>query len=144
MPKPTKIYEVLDTVANAKTANDRIAVLRSNNSLGLRDVLRAAFDPAIVFTLPTGLPTYQADLSKDGFSATDLMRSTKQFTYFVKGGAGDKLSSLKRESLFLRLLEGIHPRDAEIVCLIKEKKLESKYPTITTELVKATWPTLIL
>lgn len=138
-----KIYEVLDAVQNAKTEEDRIAILKKNNSLALRDVLRASFDNAIVFTLPEGLPTYQCILSSEGMAPTDLLRCTTQFTYFVKGGKGDALTGLKRESMFLRILEGIHPRDAEIVGLMKEKKLDTKFTAVTKSLVQKVWPKLI-
>ena len=144
MPKLSKIYEVLDAVENAKTTEERVKLLQENNSLALRDVLRAAFDSSIIFTLPAGLPSYQSSLSTEGMAPTDLTRCTNQFTYFVKGGRGDGLSPLKRESLFLRILEGVHPRDAEIVCLVKEKKLDTKFTALSKDLVKRVWPKLIL
>lgn len=137
------VYEVFDLVQNAKTEEERIQILKDNNSLGIRDVLRAAFDDTIIFTLPKGIPQYRSFVSNEGISPTSLMRSTTQFTYFVKHGQGDKLTALKREGLFMRLLEGIDPKDAEIVCHMKEKTLNQKYPAITKQLVQAVWPKLI-
>ena len=46
--------------------------------------------------------------------------------HFIKGG-NDGLSSLRRETMFIQLLEGLHPKEAEIVCLVKDKKLQTKY-----------------
>lgn len=137
------VYEVLDLVQNAKSQEERVQILKDNNSLGIRDVLRAAFDDTIVFNLPKGLPQYRSFVSTDGITPTSLMRSTTQFTYFVKHGKGDTLTALKREGIFLRLLEGIDPKDAEILCAVKEKALEQKFPAITKELVRTVWPKLI-
>lgn len=137
------IFEILHEVSNAETQEDKLELLKQHNSLALRDVLRAAFDDTIVFTLPKGLPKYKSSLSTEGIAPADLRRESHRFTYFVKGGKGDQLTQLKRESMFLMLLEGIHPEDAEVVGLCKEKNLQSKFPGITKELVKAAWPRLI-
>ena len=137
------IYEILHDVSNAETTEAKLELLKQHNSLALRDVLRSAFGATIVCTLPKGLPKYKSSLSTQGIAPADLRRETHRFTYFVKGGKGDALTQLKRESMFLMLLEGIHPEDAEVVGLCKEKTLPSKFPGITKDLVKAAWPKLI-
>ena len=141
--KNPHIYEILHAVSNAETAELKLELLKQHNSLALRDVLRAAFDDTIVFTLPKGLPKFKSALSNQGIAPADLRRETHRLTYFVKGGKGDSLTQLKRESLFLSLLEGIHPEDAEVIGLCKEKNFESKFAGITKDLVKAAWPKLI-
>lgn len=138
------VYEIFDLVQAASTDQERIKILQDNNCLAIRDVLRASFDDSIIFTLPPGAPEYKDSLSKEGISPTTLMRSTKDFTYFVKRGKGDALKPAKRETMFLRLLEGIHPRDAKIVLAMKDKKLQEEYSALTKSLVKAVWPKLIL
>lgn len=137
------IYEILHAVSNAETTEQKLELLKEHNSLALRDVMRAAFDDTIIFTLPKGLPKYKSSLSTEGLAPADLRRETHRLTYFVKGGKGDSLTQLKRESMFLSLLEGIHPEDAEIIGLCKEKNLQSKFPGISKDLVKAAWPKLI-
>lgn len=144
MIKPNTVYEIFDQVQKAATQEERIQVLKDNNCLAIRDVLRASFDDTIVFTLPAGDPPYKDSLSKEGMSPTNLIRSTNRFTYFVKGGLGDQLKAVKRETMFLALLEGIHPLDAKIVCAMKDKKLQELYPALSKELTKAVWPKLIL
>jgi hypothetical protein len=57
---------------------------------------------------------------------------------FVKGG-NDSLNGIRRESIFVNLLEGIHPLEAEIICLCKDKKLQTKYK-ITKEIVSEAYP----
>lgn len=137
------IHEILHSVSNAETTEQKLELLKKHNCLALRDVLRSAFDDSIVFTLPKGLPKFKSGLSTDGIAPTDLRRESHRFTYFVKGGKGDKLTQLKRESMFLMLLEGIHPEDAEVVGLCKEKTLSTKFPGITKQLVMTVWPKLI-
>jgi hypothetical protein len=41
--------------------------------------------------------------------------------------------------MFIQMLEGLHPREAEILCLIKDKKLTTKYK-LTYEVVKEAYP----
>lgn len=142
--KPTEVFEIFDFVQKAETKEERIAILKENNCLAVRDVLRAAFDDTIVFTVPPGAPPFKESLSKEGKAPTSLMRTTREFTYFVKYGKGDALKQTKRETLFLRMLEGIHPRDAKIVIAMKDKKLQEEYPALSKELVKTVWPNLIL
>jgi hypothetical protein len=141
--KPTKVYEIFKEVQQAPTEEDRIEILKANNCLAVRDILRASFDDFIEFNLPEGIPSYRSNVSQEGLSPTNLIRSTPQFTYFVKRGEGDKMSSAKREMVFLRLLEGVDPEDAKILCAMKEKRLQQEYPNITKDLVKKVWPKLI-
>ena len=142
--KPREVYEIFDRVQAAATQDERIAVLKENDCPAIRDVLRAAFDDTIVFTIPEGAPDYKDSLSKDGNAPTSLMRATRDFTFFVKRGKGDALNQTKRERLFLAMLEGIHPRDAKIVIAMKDKKLQDEYSSLSKELVKAVFPKLIL
>jgi hypothetical protein len=138
-----EIYEILEKAAAAPTRVEKIEVLKKYNSLALRDILRAAYDDFIEFNLPPGVPEYKTSLSKEGMSPTSLQRQTTMMTYFVKKGKGDTLPAVKRERMFLQVLEGIHPKDAEILVAVKEKKFAGKYKGITKALVQEVWPTLI-
>ena len=64
-----------------------------------------------------------------------------KFYNFVKGG-NDGLSSLRRETMFINVLQGLHPLEAEILCLVKDKKLETKYK-ISKENVSQAFPDII-
>jgi hypothetical protein len=59
-------------------------------------------------------------------------------SFIIKGG-NDGLSSLRRETMFINILEGLHPLEAEIVCLCKDKKLDTKY-RISKEVVVEAYP----
>ena len=69
---------------------------------------------------------------------TTLRREWTKLYNFVKGG-NDKLNGLRRETMFIQILEGLHPLDAEILCLVKDKKLYDKYK-ITKENVSEAYP----
>ena len=57
---------------------------------------------------------------------TTLRREWTKLYNFIKGG-NDQLNGLRRETMFIQILEGLHPLDAEILCLMKDKKLYDKY-----------------
>ena len=69
---------------------------------------------------------------------TTIRREFKHFYHFLKGG-NDGMNGMRRETMFINILEGLHPLEAEIVCLIKDKQLESKYK-ITKEVVSEAYP----
>jgi hypothetical protein len=114
------IFEVLEKFTKAKNRNEKIAVLRQNNSLALRDVLQGSLDPRIEWLLPKGEVPYTPC---DGHnSPTTLLRKHRDFLYCVKGGKGDNIPAAKRESIFLGIVESVHPKDAELVCRMINKK----------------------
>ena len=132
------VSEVLQKVSNAKTKEQKIKLLRENNSDALRKILIINYDPSIESNLPEGSVPYKANESPAGTEHTRLSTEHRILHYFVKGGA-DSLTSLKRETMFVGLLEGLHESEAEVVCLVKDKKLKSKY-RITENVVKEAFP----
>ena len=76
--------------------------------------------------------------TSDSQGRTTIRREYKNFYHFVKGG-NDSMSGVRRETMFINVLEGLHPLEAEIVCLIKDKKLSDKYK-ITKEVVAEAYP----
>jgi len=138
------VHEILQKVSAMESAESKTAFLKQHDSLELRDVLRGSFDDCIQWNLPLGKPTYDGRLSKSGHSSSSLRLKIKIFHYFVKGGQGDAMKSAKRENMFLQVLETIHPKDGDVILAMKDKKLETLYPGITRDLVKQTWPGLIL
>ena len=73
-----------------------------------------------------------------GTDHTSLRREWKNLYHFVKGG-NDRLSAIRRETMFIQLLEGLHPKEAKIICLVKDKNLESEYK-ITYDMVVQAYP----
>ena len=72
---------------------------------------------------------------------TTIRRECTKFYHFVKGG-NDGMKNLRRESMFIKLLSGLHPLEAEIICLVKEKNLEEKYK-ITRAIVEEAYPDIV-
>jgi hypothetical protein len=137
------IHEVLEKAVLLKTKKAKIKFLKENNTLALRDILRGSFDDGIVFTLPKGSPPFNQDDAPVGYSRTTLQHVTNRFSYFVKGGKGDALQRPKVERMFIEILEGVHVKEAELVILMKDKKLTSVYKGITKSLVNEVFPELI-
>ena len=74
----------------------------------------------------------------DGRYKTSLRREWKSLYNYVKGG-NDSLTSVRREMMFINLLRGLHPKEAELMCLVKDKALTTKYK-ITIDNVKKAYP----
>jgi hypothetical protein len=137
------ISEILQKAGSLKTKKEKIDYLRSQNSKPLRTILKGAFDPSVTFLLPEGEPPYRKDDAPKGFEPSNLHKMTRRFKYFDTGGIGERLEAAKREKMFIDVLESLHPDEAELVILMKDKKLAGKYKGITKKLVSDTWPTLI-
>lgn len=134
------IFEIFEEFGKQSTKTKRKDVLlKYQNVNALKDVLRGTFDESLQFTLPVGTPPYTPN--KPESTPSTLLRLHKEFGYYVKGGPGDRMQAYKREGKFIRLLESIHPKDAEIVLSMVSKQSPVKY--LTKKLVQETFPNLI-
>lgn len=135
-----QVYEIFEKVAKAKARKEKIAILQENNIMPVRDVLQGTFDPKIQWNLPAGKVPYEPAPEQSHMST--LLKQHVKFKYFVKGfRESEKLRPLKRERMFLEILEGVHPRDAEILVDMINKKTSVK--GLTEKLVKEAYPDLI-
>ena len=133
------ISEVLRKVSNAKTKKEKIALLQKHNSQALRSLLIWNFDESVISMVPEGDVPYTPNDAPVGTDHTRLEQESKGFYRFVKGGQ-DSLKSLKRESMFVQLLEGLAAEEAELLCLIKDGQLNTKYKRITKAVVSEAFP----
>jgi len=138
LPSNPLLSEVLDKVSKQKTKAKKIEVLKENESLHLKAVLIWNFDDSAVSVLPEGEVPFAKNEAPAGTEHTYLAHEWKVLYNFLKGG-NEFLRPVKREQLFLQLLEGLHPDEAEIICLVKDKKLSTKYK-ITKEQVAEAFP----
>lgn len=131
------ISEILGAVRDARTKEEKLAILRANESLPLKTILKYALDPEIEWLLPTGAVPYTPSkfLDQEGMLFTEARR----LYLFIKGGH-ETLKQSRREMLFIQLVEALSPGDAEIICLAKDKKC---YPSITPNLVNTAFPGLL-
>lgn len=135
------ISEVLTEASKIKTKADRIVFLRNNRSPALLDILRIAFDDDVVTVLPAGAPTYTQDDAPIGHEYLSLHRGHRRFKYFFKGPLANGTPALRREGMFLTLLESLNKDEAELVIAAKDKSL--KYKGITKKFIQDTFPNLI-
>jgi len=135
------ISEVLRKVSNAKTKAEKIKLLQTNNSQALRSLLIWNFDESVISMIPEGDVPYTPNDAPVGTDHTRLESEYRGFYRFVKGGQ-DTLKSLKRESMFVQLLEGLSAEEAELLCLVKDGNLTSKYKRITRAVITEAFPAI--
>ena len=131
---------IFEDVAAANSIKARKKVLLENESKPLKELLKYAFHPDIKFALPPGKPPYKTIGSPEEYNPTYLYPSIRKFYLYIEGGH-DGLTQLRREQLFVQMLESLHPKEAEVVIQIKDKKLN--YRGLTYKLVKTTFPEIL-
>jgi hypothetical protein len=136
------VSEVLESAGKIVKRDERIKFLQLNKSPGLTDLLRIQYDDSIVSLLPMGAPSYQQDDAPKGYEYTILNKAYTNFKYFFKGPVANDMKPLKREGLFLNLLESLNPDEAELLIAAKDKKMKCK--GITKKLVNDAFPNLIV
>lgn len=134
------ISEILQKAHNAKTKTEKVKILQENNSQTLRSLFIWNFDESVQSVLPEGEVPYTKNPAPQGTEHTRLETEGRKLYYFVKGGA-DNIPMIRRESMFIQMLEGLHPDEAEILCLVKDKALHKKY-RITKNVVTEAFPSI--
>ena len=128
-------HEILTKVNNAKDKPAKIAVLKKHDSVPLRQVLKGAFDPKIIWDLPEGTPPFKRNDAPAGTEHTSLFSEARRLWHFVKD-ADPNLTKAKREMMFIQLLEGLQEDDADLMIAVKEKTLNKRYKGLTDAVVK--------
>ena len=140
-PKPT-VAEVLDAVHKQKTKAKKIDVLREYDSKALRYCLIWNYDESLKSALPEGEVPYKQNESPTLESQSKLASEYRTLYNFIEGGNYD-INNTRREVLFIQLLEALDPNEAEILCLVKDKKLAKKYrcsfPVVKEAFPDITW-----
>ena len=129
--------EVLQKVSNAKTKAQKIKLLRELNSPALRSILIANFDESVISMLPDGDVPYKPNDAPEETEHTKLIQEYRKLYLFFKGGAN--ISQARRETLFIQLLEGLHAKEAEVLSLVKDKKIGKRWK-ITRQCVEEAFP----
>jgi len=131
------LNEVLQKISNAKTKAQKIKLLVEHNSPALRQILIANFDESIISMLPEGEVPYEKNEAPEDTEHTKLVHEYRKLYLFFKGGAN--VSQNRRETLFIQLLEGLHQGEAEVLCLMKDKKIGKRWK-ITKQCVEEAYP----
>ena len=166
LPNNPFVYEVFDACSKQRTKAKKIEVLQRYAHDSIMAVLIWNFDESVISLLPEGEVPYgntrednsvtgslsdkindavgmmqepgSASLGSQDQGKASIRAEYRKFYNFLKGG-NNGLSSLRRETMFINILEGLHPLEAEILILVKDKKLTDKYK-ITKEVVSAAYP----
>jgi len=166
LPTNPFVYEVFDAASKQRSKAKKVEVLKRYAHDSIMTVLIWNFDETAISVLPVGDVPYgtnrednsmtgtlsdkindavgkMAEMGSNSLGSQDQGKSTirkeySKFYNFVKGG-NDSLSSLRRETMFINILEGLHPLEAEILVLVKDKRLSEKYK-ITKEVVSEAYP----
>ncbi len=172
LPSNPFVFEVFDLVNKMRTEQKKVEVLQKYEHPSLKALFIWNFDESVITILPPGQVPYSNLKSEQRFrgtlsdkvdnligtmdynettslgNASDLTeghttirKEFKRFYNFIKGG-NDSLPALRKETMFIQMLEGLHPLEAEIICLVKDKNLQSKYK-ITKEIVSKTYPDIV-
>ena len=167
LPRMPFAFEVLNLASKQRSKAKKVEVLQKYGELSLKMILKWNYDTSIVSVLPEGEVPYsgfddQRNMnlklsevisdevrrmhevgsfslgSTDKEGHTTIRREARHFYRFVKGG-DDAMNAIRRETMFINILEGLHPLEAEILILVKDKKLTDKYK-ITKEIAAAAYP----
>lgn len=120
------ITEILDEVNS-----DPKKIEQYKGNAALRLIFEHAFIPEKKFVLPEGEPPFKKDAAPLGMSPANLYQEVRKLYVFCRAD----LTAIRRETLFIQLLENLHPSEADLILAIKEQKLTKKYPKITHKLV---------
>ena len=145
LPANPMVHELLEAVDAERVKANKLKILRTHGEDSFKMTMIWNFDESVVSMLPDGKVPYQpvesdvqANREKGLPQRSTIRNSARQFYRFVKGG-DDQLNKIKRESIFINILETLPPPEAEILVLVKDKALNTKY-NITKELVAEAYP----
>ena len=142
LPPNPFIHEIFELVSEQRTKAKRVEILKEYRDDSVTAVLIWNFDERVQSAVPDGQVPYKENEVPVGTDHTSLRREWKTLYHFIKGG-NPTVSNLRRETMFVQLLEGLHPKEAEIICLVKDKELESVYPKVTLDVVKQAFPDIV-
>jgi hypothetical protein len=139
--KRVELFELLEKISKETSRKEKIILVRDFAAQypSFADYLRCVFDTRVQFLLPEGRPPF--DAAEEQSYPSTWHRAHKQLTYFVKGLKADHLQELKRETMFIGILESVHPKDAEVLIDMIAKKSSAK--GLTEKVVREAVPNLL-
>ena len=138
LPPNPFVHEILEYISKQKSKVAKVEALKEYRNDALVSILIWNFDETVVSMIPEGDVPFTPNESPLGTDHTSLRREGKNLYHFVKGG-NDTLNGIRRETMFIQMLEGLHPDEARIVILTKDKRLSEEY-SISYEQVKEAYP----
>ena len=138
LPKDALVTEILQKVSSAKTKKEKVELLQEYNNNALRAILIINFDESLKFLLPEGEVPFTPNDAPAGTEHTRLVHEYKGLYRFFKGG-DSSIKGMRREQLFVQLLEGLHADEANMLVSACNQDLQSKY-RITKAVVAEAFP----
>ena len=136
MPDSTLLFsEILDLVHKAKNKDKKVEILRGYNSDAFRMIIKASFDPNIVWVMPVGDVPFTPNDAPAGTEHTRLATEAKKLYRYIRGG-DNVTPQFKKEQMFIQLLEGLHVSEAKLICDVKDKKLHQTYKGLSANVVR--------
>jgi hypothetical protein len=130
------ISEIVKKTSELSSDSEKIEWLKKNSNAALRTILKYTYDKDnIKFLIPDTPPPWK----KNSYVGVEgmLYNEARRLRIFIQGGGYDNLNNLKREQLFISLLEDIDNNDAELLCkMIAQKPIEG----ITFDVIKNAFP----
>ena len=133
--------EILDLVNKTRGRQKKVDLLQEYRNDALVSLLIWNFDDTVQSALPDGDVPYKENDAPAGTEHTSLRQEQRHFYNFIQGG-NPGLSKTRRESIFIQILETLLPAEAEILCLVKDKNLESKY-NVSKDVVSEAYPDIV-
>ena len=132
----TPLYsEILGKLSKIKSKKDKVIHLKFYNDASLRMVIKSSFDPKVKWALPDGEVPYIQNDAPEGTEHNVLSYEHRKLYHFIEGG-NPKLSQNKRETMFVQMLEGLHPDEADVLVAAKDKILHQKYKGLSANVVR--------
>lgn len=120
------------TVMLDKINEDPALIEKYKSDAALKLIFEYAFDPAKKFILPEGEPPFKPSAEPMGMTPTNLFSELRRLYVFCRAD----LKPIKRESLFVSFLEGVHPVEAKMLIAVKDQELHKLYPKITRKMLE--------
>jgi hypothetical protein len=133
------ITEILEKAGGMKAAKDKVAALREHDNAALRILLKYTYDDSIEFLVPDTPPPWNPNEYEDEAKSL-LYTEARRLKIFIKGGGYDNLNQMKREQLFISLLEDVDNDDAKTLCTMISKK---PFKGLSKKVVQEAFPDLI-
>ena len=128
-------HEILMKVNNKKDKAGKLEVLRKYDTEQLRMFLKGSFDPNCEWLLPEGAPPYKVNEAPLGTEHNWLKMEVKRMFHLLKGG-NPQLNQIKRDNMFIQMLEGLSAEEAQLLIDAKDGLLNKKYKALTANLIK--------
>jgi hypothetical protein len=138
LPPNPFMHEILELASKARSNDKKAQILKEYENDAIKALMIWNFDDTVISVVPEGQVPYKKNEAPLGTDHTSLRKEWKNLYHFVKGG-NDTLSNIRRETMFIQMLEGLHPNEAEIICLVKDKSLQTKYK-ISQAVVEKAYP----